>query len=83
MWFEPVPSDSEPCFPTHCAMGTIGFSEKYQWNHKNIWHDRGSNSELLLANFLSEIDFLIKRVGKNTLRKKEKVSTEWITLFHE
>ena len=22
--FEPVPTTSEPCCPTHCAMGTIG-----------------------------------------------------------
>ena len=26
--FEPVPSASEPCFPTNFAMGTIGISDK-------------------------------------------------------
>ena len=38
--FEPLSSASEPCCPTHCAMGTIGISDKRQWNHKSILHDR-------------------------------------------
>ena len=28
--FEPAPSPSERCCPTHCAMGTIGISDKGQ-----------------------------------------------------
>ena len=27
-----------------------GISDKCQWNHKNIWHDRDSNPDLLLEN---------------------------------
>ena len=26
--FEPIPSSSEPCCPTHCSMGTVRISEK-------------------------------------------------------
>ena len=48
--FEPVSSASKPCCPTHCATGTIGISDKCQWNHKNKWHDRDSDPDLLLEN---------------------------------
>ena len=41
---------SETCCPTHCPMGTIGISDKCQSNHKNIWHNRDSNPDLLLEN---------------------------------
>ena len=50
MGFEPVPTASKPCCPTHCAMGTLGISDKCQGNHKNIWHDRDSNPDLLFEN---------------------------------
>ena len=28
--FETVPAASDPCCPAHCAMGTIGSSDKWQ-----------------------------------------------------
>ena len=40
MGFETVPTASEPSCPTHCAMGTIGISDKGQWLFWKIWHDR-------------------------------------------
>ena len=43
----------KPCCLTHCAMVTIGISDKCQWNHKNIWHDRDSKTDLLLETLLS------------------------------
>ena len=51
--FEPVPSASEPCCPTHCGMVTIVISDKCQSDHKNIWPNRDLNPELLLEKFLS------------------------------
>ena len=49
--FEHESSGSEPCCSTHCAMGTIGVSEKRQKNHKDISHDRNSNLDPLLEKF--------------------------------
>ena len=38
---------------THCAMGTIGKEFlTFQWNHKNFFHDRYSNPDLLLENLV-------------------------------
>ena len=34
--FEPVPSASEHCCPNQFAIETIEFSDKCQWNHKNV-----------------------------------------------
>ena len=48
-----VPSASESCYPAHCAMATVGISDKFQWNHKEIWHDRDSDMDLLLEKILS------------------------------
>ena len=41
---------SEPCCPTHYAMGTIGNFDKCQWNLKIMWHDRDMNPDLPLQN---------------------------------
>ena len=49
---EPLPSASEPCCPTHYALGTIGISDNCQWNHENTWPDTDSNPDLLLEKFL-------------------------------
>ena len=49
---EPVPSASQHCCPTQCAVGTIGISDKCQLNLENIWHDRDSELDLLFENFL-------------------------------
>ena len=83
--FESIPSASEPCCPTNCAMGTIGVSDKCQWNRKNLWPDRDSNLDLLLENSsphrtAQTIYLKIKIVGKNTLMKRPHC-TEWIIFF--
>ena len=71
--FVPIPSALEHCCATHCAKGTIGDSDKCQWNFKNIWHDTDSNPDLLLENFLSSPHsrdfFWIKRVSQIRLKK--------------
>ena len=48
-----VSSASEPCYSTHCTLGTIGISDKCQWNHKNFRADKDSNPDLLLEKCLS------------------------------
>ena len=53
LWFELVPSVSEPCYTTHCAMWSVGKLDKCQWNHKNLWPNRDSDSDLLRENFFS------------------------------
>ena len=51
--FEPVP---EPCFPIHCAMGTIEISDKCLSNHKNMSQQRPETgrftSKIFVANAL-------------------------------
>ena len=37
---EPVPSVSEPCCPTPCAMGVLIISDECQSNHKKMARQR-------------------------------------------
>ena len=75
--FEPLPSPSQPCCPTHCPMGSNEISDKCQSNYKNMWPNRDSNPIYCLKNFCPHrtsetIYLIIKIVGRNTLIKKEK-----------
>ena len=51
--FESAPNAPEPRCTTHCAMGTIGNSDKCQWNYKDLCDDKDWDPDVLLEKFPS------------------------------
>ena len=70
--FEPVPSASEPCCLTQCAIGTIAItnvSEIIKMFGTTEIRTRTYCLRNFRPNVTAEIYFRIKRVGKNLVKK--------------
>ena len=82
--FVPVPRVLEPRCPTRRVMGTIGVSDKCQWNH-NIYGAEIPTRPSCLRNFCphrnAETNFSKNQISWQKYTEKRSDPTEWITFL--